>query len=59
MPTREHGCQDLLNNLGLAYHGPPQLLDHLRAGLAELRQVFLDAVGSAHDARGEKQKVVV
>src|SRR5439155_24438270 len=45
MSPREDGGQDLLNNLSLADHDPAELLDHLRAGLGELGEVFADAIG--------------
>ena len=43
--AREDGGEDLLDDLGLADDDAAELLEHLGAGLAELGQVFADAVG--------------
>ena len=43
--AREDGGEDLLDDLGLADDDAAELLDHLRAGLAELGQVFADPIG--------------
>jgi hypothetical protein len=45
MAARENRCQDLLNHLTLADDDAAELVEHLRAGLGELCQVFADAVG--------------
>ena len=45
MPAREDSRQDLFDDLVLPDDGPPQLLDDLRARLAELSEIFTDAVG--------------
>jgi hypothetical protein len=45
MTARKNGGQDLFDHLALADNHPPKLIEHLRAGLAELSQVFANPVG--------------
>ena len=45
MAAREDGGQDLLDDFGLADDRALELVDHLLASLAELGQVFADAIG--------------
>ena len=45
MPAREDGGQDLLDHVGLADDDAAELFEHEAARLAELAEIFADAIG--------------